>query len=73
MQDMIWKNKDKGPCEGCGTSLSLKTAKKMKCSNPGGQFLCKKCARVGITCIFFSVLCNNSCLYSLTHMCVGYL
>ncbi|KAI5561829.1 hypothetical protein BDE02_15G012900 [Populus trichocarpa] len=45
-QDMIWKNKDKGPCEGCGTSLSLKTAKKMKCSNPGGQFLCKKCARL---------------------------
>ncbi|KAG6745572.1 hypothetical protein POTOM_050070 [Populus tomentosa] len=46
MKDMIWKNKDKGPCEGCGTSLSLKTAKKMKGSNPGGQFLCKKCARL---------------------------
>ncbi|KAB5524117.1 hypothetical protein DKX38_021866 [Salix brachista] len=45
-QDTIWKNKDKRPCEGCGTSLSLKPAKKMKGSNPGGQFLCKKCARL---------------------------
>ncbi|KAF9667346.1 hypothetical protein SADUNF_Sadunf15G0013400 [Salix dunnii] len=45
-QDMTWKNKDKRPCEGCGTSLSLKPAKKMKGSNLGGQFLCKKCARL---------------------------
>ncbi|KAG5229575.1 hypothetical protein OIU76_022868 [Salix suchowensis] len=45
-QDTIWKNKDKRPCEGCGTSLSLKPAKKMKGSNSGGQFLCKKCARL---------------------------
>ncbi|CAK7324163.1 unnamed protein product [Dovyalis caffra] len=45
-KDMIWKNKDMRHCEGCGTSLPLKPAKKMKGSIPGGQFLCKTCARL---------------------------
>ncbi|KAJ6887905.1 histone-lysine N-methyltransferase ATX4-like isoform X2 [Populus alba x Populus x berolinensis] len=45
-QDMIWKNNDMCLCEGCGTSLPLKPAKKIKGTTPGGQRLCKTCARL---------------------------
>ncbi|KAB5531632.1 hypothetical protein DKX38_018302 [Salix brachista] len=44
--DMIWKNNDMRLCEGCGTSLPLKPAKKMKGKTPGSQLLCKTCARL---------------------------
>ncbi|KAG5233727.1 histone-lysine N-methyltransferase [Salix suchowensis] len=45
-QDMIWKNNDMRLCEGCGTSLPVKPAKKMKGKTPGSQLLCKTCARL---------------------------
>lgn len=45
-QDMYGKKKDTRACEGCGLDLPLKMPKKMKVSTPGGQFLCKTCARL---------------------------
>ncbi|GAV66205.1 PWWP domain-containing protein/SET domain-containing protein/PHD_2 domain-containing protein/zf-HC5HC2H_2 domain-containing protein [Cephalotus follicularis] len=45
-QGILEKNKEAQPCEGCGTMLPCKMAKKMKASTPGGQFLCKTCARL---------------------------
>ncbi|KAF2287436.1 hypothetical protein GH714_039895 [Hevea brasiliensis] len=45
-QDMSGNDKSMRPCEGCGMNLPLKLSKKMKALTPGGQFLCKKCARL---------------------------
>ncbi|XP_022763913.1 histone-lysine N-methyltransferase ATX5-like isoform X2 [Durio zibethinus] len=45
-QGLFGKYKDARPCEGCGMSLPFKMGKKMKASTPGGQFLCKTCARL---------------------------
>ncbi|KAJ7959332.1 Histone-lysine N-methyltransferase [Quillaja saponaria] len=42
----IFEKKDTLSCHGCGLSLPFKTSKKMKPSAPGGQFLCKTCARL---------------------------
>lgn len=46
---MYGKRKDTRACEGCGLDLPLKMPKKMKVSTPGGQFLCKTCARVRVS------------------------
>ncbi|KAI4337961.1 hypothetical protein L6164_016322 [Bauhinia variegata] len=45
-QDLFDRKKDMRPCEACGMDLSFKMSKKMKDSAPGGQFLCKTCARL---------------------------
>lgn len=52
MQDTLGKKKASRPCEGCGMSLPFKMTKKLKIAIPGGQFLCKTCARVRMTCLF---------------------
>ncbi|KAE9587241.1 putative histone-lysine N-methyltransferase transcription regulator PHD family [Lupinus albus] len=39
-------DKDTQPCEACGLALNFKMSKKLKDSTPGGQFLCKTCARL---------------------------
>ncbi|KAL2657688.1 hypothetical protein AAZX31_04G217200 [Glycine max] len=44
-QDLFDK-KETRPCEACGLSLPYKMLKKTKDSSPGGQFLCKTCARL---------------------------
>ncbi|KAG5019196.1 hypothetical protein JHK87_015051 [Glycine soja] len=44
-QDLFDK-KETRPCEACGLSLPYKMLKKTKDSSPGGQFLCRTCARV---------------------------
>ncbi|KAF2315482.1 hypothetical protein GH714_039911 [Hevea brasiliensis] len=46
LMDMSGNDKSMRPCEGCGMNLPLKLSKKMKALTPGGQFLCKKCARL---------------------------
>ncbi|KAK6250732.1 hypothetical protein SCA6_004737 [Theobroma cacao] len=43
---LLGKHNDARPCEGCGMILPFKMGKKMKTSTPGGQFLCKTCARL---------------------------
>ncbi|XVE64383.1 hypothetical protein DITRI_Ditri07aG0096600 [Diplodiscus trichospermus] len=45
-QGLFGKNKDVKPCEGCGMTIPFKMGKKTKASTPGGQFLCKTCARL---------------------------
>ncbi|XWS50368.1 hypothetical protein CRYUN_Cryun12cG0082000 [Craigia yunnanensis] len=45
-QGLFGKYKDVRPCEGCGMTLPFKMGKKMKASTPGGQFMCKTCARL---------------------------
>ncbi|WCJ36834.1 Histone-lysine N-methyltransferase ATX5 [Euphorbia peplus] len=45
-QDIFGNNKSMRPCEGCGLNLPFKLSKKMKASTPGGQFLCKTCAKL---------------------------
>ncbi|KAK7851434.1 histone-lysine n-methyltransferase atx3 [Quercus suber] len=40
------KKKDIQPCEGCGMAFPFKMAKKIKIPTPGGQLLCKTCARL---------------------------
>ncbi|XP_022141146.1 histone-lysine N-methyltransferase ATX4 [Momordica charantia] len=45
IKEMYAKKKD-GCCEGCGQTLPVKLAKKMKASPPGSQFLCKSCTRL---------------------------
>ncbi|KAG5031527.1 hypothetical protein JHK82_015131 [Glycine max] len=44
-QDLFDK-KETRPCEACGLSLPYKMLKKTKDSSPGGQFLCRTCARL---------------------------
>ncbi|KAG6715303.1 histone-lysine N-methyltransferase ATX4-like isoform X2 [Carya illinoinensis] len=44
--NVIGKKKATRPCEGCGTTLPFKMTKKFKIATPGGQFLCKTCARL---------------------------
>ncbi|KAB1205032.1 Histone-lysine N-methyltransferase ATX3 [Morella rubra] len=44
--DTLGKKKASRPCEGCGMSLPFKMTKKLKIAIPGGQFLCKTCARL---------------------------
>ncbi|OIV96825.1 hypothetical protein TanjilG_08686 [Lupinus angustifolius] len=44
-QDLFDK-KDTRSCEACGLALPFKMSKKTKDSTPGGQFLCKTCARL---------------------------
>ncbi|CAJ1974389.1 unnamed protein product [Sphenostylis stenocarpa] len=44
-QDLFDK-KDTRPCEACGLSLPYKILKKTRDSSPGGQFLCRTCARL---------------------------
>ncbi|XP_027339578.1 histone-lysine N-methyltransferase ATX5 isoform X2 [Abrus precatorius] len=44
-QDLFDK-KETRPCEACGLSLPYKMSKKTKDSSPGGQFLCRTCARL---------------------------
>ncbi|MBA0725888.1 hypothetical protein Golax_001751 [Gossypium laxum] len=43
---LFGKCKDARFCESCGMTLPFKMGKKMKASTPGGQFLCKTCARL---------------------------
>nr|KJB74703.1 hypothetical protein B456_012G003100 [Gossypium raimondii] len=45
-QGLFGKCKDARFCESCGMTLPFKMGKKMKASTPGGQFLCKTCARL---------------------------
>ncbi|KAH1037930.1 hypothetical protein J1N35_039673 [Gossypium stocksii] len=45
-QGLFGKWKDARFCESCGMTLPCKMVKKMKTSTPGGQFLCKTCARL---------------------------
>ncbi|KAF7830703.1 histone-lysine N-methyltransferase ATX5 [Senna tora] len=45
-QEFFDKRKDSRPCEACGLDLPFKMSKKTKDSTPGGQFLCKICARL---------------------------
>ncbi|KAJ4840065.1 Histone-lysine N-methyltransferase atx5 [Turnera subulata] len=44
--DIFGKQNDIRPCECCGVSLPFTLSKKTKASTPGGQFLCKTCARL---------------------------
>ncbi|RDX68313.1 Histone-lysine N-methyltransferase ATX5, partial [Mucuna pruriens] len=44
-QDLFDK-KETRPCEACGLRLPYKMSKKTKDSSPGGQFLCRTCARL---------------------------
>ncbi|CAI0449935.1 unnamed protein product [Linum tenue] len=43
---MFMKKKNKWSCEGCGIYLSPKLSKNTKSPSPGGQLLCKTCARL---------------------------
>ncbi|CAN1264057.1 Histone-lysine N-methyltransferase ATX4 [Linum perenne] len=43
---MVMKRNSKCSCEGCGIGLSPKLLKNMKVATPGGQLLCKTCARL---------------------------
>ncbi|KAM3729794.1 hypothetical protein ACB098_12G037400 [Castanea mollissima] len=45
-QGVYGKKKDIQPCEGCGMAFPFKMAKKIKVPTPGGQLLCKTCARL---------------------------
>ncbi|XP_054797371.1 histone-lysine N-methyltransferase ATX5 [Prosopis cineraria] len=45
-QEFFDKRKETRPCEACGLDLPFKTSKKTKESTPGGQILCKTCARL---------------------------
>ncbi|XP_061345692.1 histone-lysine N-methyltransferase ATX4-like isoform X2 [Gastrolobium bilobum] len=45
-QDLLDQKKDTRPCEACGLGVPYKMSKKTKNSTPGGQFLCKTCARL---------------------------
>ncbi|XP_065867990.1 histone-lysine N-methyltransferase ATX5 [Euphorbia lathyris] len=45
-QDIFGNNKSSRPCDGCGINLPFKLSKKMKTLTPGGQFLCKTCAKL---------------------------
>ncbi|XP_050223367.1 histone-lysine N-methyltransferase ATX4 isoform X2 [Mercurialis annua] len=45
-QDILGDNKAMRPCESCGLSLPFKLSKKIKASIPGGQFMCKTCAKL---------------------------
>ncbi|KAG6649956.1 histone-lysine N-methyltransferase ATX5-like isoform X2 [Carya illinoinensis] len=44
--NVFGKKKATRPCEGCGMRLPFKMTKKNKNAIPGGQFLCKTCARL---------------------------
>lgn len=52
MQDYFDNRKDTRPCEVCGLVIPLKTSKRTRDSTPGGQFLCKICARVCLIFLF---------------------
>lgn len=49
---MFDRKKNVGLCDECGLDLPFNMPKKTKDLTPGGQLLCKTCARVCITCLF---------------------